>query len=400
MTRAVFAVGFLPLGSGIGYVVGGRLLTAVRFDDASPVYANGPSDDLGPIPRSLISIGHGLTSMSTAFAVQFVTLVVLAFVASAFLQRLRAKPMNSTRIGWILGLLLTLAVPFTVTGTVPFGIDFPMWIVQFGVLAAIFHHLLRGFEPPPPATHGERAEALAQVRLRAAGTDKAAGSDHKAVASREFDQATYGQRNLELGGGDGVQSNARLAARTAAIMSIVPVAYLMWTTVTAANWHSWGSASLGVILSVITEAARWLVTGFVFGLTYNRLPTRTGPTKALLYAAIWAAGAWAAVLMSRLAGADIANEMLYPSVQFGAFVFVLGLLVDMQAIRRAGGTWRDLREVYALHDIFDVAAAGLPAALLAIALVQQINTGAGADVAEAIISGVTDMSSAIKPKGP
>jgi hypothetical protein len=87
------------------------------------------------------------------------------------------------------------------------------------------------------------------------------------------------------------------------------------------------------------------------------------------------------------------------AVQFGAFVFVLGLLVDMQAIRRAGGTWRDLLKVYALHDIFDVAAAGLPAALLAIALVQQISTGAGADVADAIISGVTDMSSAIKPKG-
>lgn len=381
VTRAVFAVGYLALGSTIGYVVVGPLIASLRYEDISP------------IPGMLSSIGHGLARASTTFAIQLVGLVALAYVASVLLQRIRTQPTNWKKMGWVVGLLLTLAVPFTTTGTIPFGIDFPIWIVQAGVLVGIFQQLLSRFVPPAPAKRAERTEALKHVRLRAASADQ-----EEPVGS-ESDQATYGHRILELGGGNGGESTARMVARLAASMSIVPVAYLVWTALTVASWQSWGSATLAVILSVLTEAARWLITGFVFGLIYNSLPTRTGPTKALCYTAIWAAGAWAAVLVARMAGTDVATETLYRTVQFGAFVFVLGLLVDMQAIRRAGGTWRDLRKVYALHGIFEIAAAGLPAALLAIALVQQISTGAGADIAETIISGFNDMSSAIKPKG-
>lgn len=391
VTSAVFAAGFLSLGSVIGYVVIGVLQTARRFESHIRP-AGAPADEVDWTLRVLTSIGYNLTMMSKGFAAPFLALVVLSFVASVLLYRIRARPTTWPQMGWVVGLLLTLAVPFTATGTIPFGIDFPMWIVQAGVQAVIFYYVLRGSQPPRPATLGERREALMKVRPRAA-------SDN---TDEEFQdgQAYYGQRILELGGGDGFESNAHIASRIAAIVAVVPVAYLLWTTVTEASWQSWNSASLSVVLSVITEAVRWLVTGFVFGLVYNQLPTRTGPTKALCYTAVWATGAWAATLMARMAGVDVAAEIFYRTVQFGAFVFILGLLVDLQAIRRSGGTWRDLRKVYALHDIFDVAAVALPAALLAIALAQQISAGGSAEVSQMIINGVNDMSSAIRPKGP
>lgn len=392
VTCAVFSAGFLSLGSVIGYAVVGVLQTARRFESLSrPDGAHVPEVD--PTLRALTSIGHTLTAMSKAFAVPFLALVALSFVASVLVRRLRARPIPWAQMGWTVGLLLTLAVPFTATGTIPFGIDFPMWTVQAGVQAWIFYYVLRGSQPPRPAGRGERREALKQVRLGAA-------NDKQMADGSEDGQAFYGQRILELGGGSGFESNAHIAARIAAVVAVVPVAYLVWTTVTEASWQSWNSASLSVVFSVITEAVRWLVTGFVFGLVYNQLPTRTGPTKALCYTAVWATGAWAAALMSRMAGVDVATEIFYRTAQFGAFMFVLGLLVDLQAIRRAGGTWRDLRKVYALHDILDVAAVVLPAALLTIALAQQIHAGGSAEVSQMIINGVNDMAAAIRPKGP
>ena len=41
-------------------------------------------------------------------------------------------------------------------------------------------------------------------------------------------------------------------------------------------------AALGLVL--------WVVSGFVFGYLYSKLPGRIGPLKALTFAAIWIAG--------------------------------------------------------------------------------------------------------------
>ena len=144
-----------------------------------------------------------------------------------------------------------------------------------------------------------------------------------------------------------------------------------------------------VALLAFLEFTRWVVSGFVFGYLYSRLPGRVGPVKALSFAAIWIVSCVGPLVVALSSGSNLTQEVEYRSVQFALFAIVLAVLFDLKTVRTAGGTWRDLRNVYNLQNYGEVAAAVTPAALLALSLAHQAITGsAPTAVANTLLTGI------------
>ncbi|MDX1891906.1 DUF6185 family protein [Mycolicibacterium sp. 050158] len=394
--RGIALLGTAGLSVGVGYTVIGPVVD---------YYRSGGQYRIDDVARA---IGSDLADASTVAAVQLIPTVALALVAIAITVRLRSMFVWHS-LWWPLALMLAIAVPFAVNGTIPFVIDLPVWIIQFIITAVIFKYSvkMRTIETRPRS--GERFLALAQIRYEDARQSDLHSRRPRGLSAVTFmlshpvaidgQASTSAARILFLGPRDGVAENARYAARMAGAMSVVPVSLLAWNTLSVGGWQSWGWGTFITVIVVMTEAARWLAAGFVFGLLYSRLPTLSGPTKGLVFAAIWASGAWASVLVSRVFGVDIAQQAIYRTIQFAVFMLVLGLLYDLQAIRCGGGNWRDLRRVYALHNVFEVVAAIAPALLLTIALIQQISSGSAVEVADTLINGFNDIAKGVRPSG-
>jgi hypothetical protein len=197
---------------------------------------------------------------------------------------------------------------------------------------------------------------------------------------------TAGPRLLVLGSQNGRLSNAKAAAQIAAVIALIPVGYLVWTTLARLpEQMTTNTGLMVVVLLAVLEFVRWVVSGFVFGYLYSKLPGRIGPVKALAFAAIWIGSCLGPLVVAQAAGRNLIHETIYRSAQFALFVIVLAVLIDLKTVRTAGGTWRDLRSVYDLESYGDVAAAIVPAALLAVTLAQQIAAGSGFEVANSFV---------------
>jgi hypothetical protein len=294
----------------------------------------------------------------------------------------------------MLALILCLSAPWTNR----FALDavIPVWVLQFGILwlgfglltsSAGLRALRRRRNPrltyllqAATATPPNEATTSDGGAFEAVGVTPVATRDQKA-----------GSRLLILGSQPGRLANARAAAQIASVIAIIPVAYLIWTTLANLGQLNTNTGILIVALVAILEFARWVVSGFVFGYLYPKLPGRIGPLKGLSFAAIWTLSCVGPLGVAQISGSNLAHETFYRIAQFALFAIVLAVLVDLNTVRSAGGTWRDLHKVYDLQNYAELAAAIAPAALLALTVAQQIMAGSGIQVAQTLVSGITSV---------
>jgi hypothetical protein len=324
-------------------------------------------------------------------------LVVISFLAGHLLNTPR-KVVGATA-AFELALLLSLSAPWINQIAIGIGASLPVWLIQFAVLLIAFRLLISGSSRrrTAPTLNPRKSYLLTAAKATApkeSESPSGGGRRRLSLGSSERSPTrlnpTAGPRLLVLGSQNGRLSNAKAAAQLAAVVAIIPVGYLVWTTLAQLPEQlATNTGMMVVVLLAVLEFVRWVVSGFVFGYLYSKLPGRVGPVKALAFAAIWIGSCLGPLVVAHAAGRNLTHETIYRSAQFALFVIVLAVLIDLKTVKTAGGTWRDLRSVYDLASYGDVAAAIVPAALLAVTLAQQIAAGSGFDVANSLLTGIT-----------
>jgi hypothetical protein len=215
------------------------------------------------------------------------------------------------------------------------------------------------------------------------------GQSTEQISDAHSSSTEPGHKLLQLGARETVFENAQLAAKHAAYLAVPLILYFVWTTLgELANKLSLSLGALLIVIGLIAEAARWVITGFVFGYLYRRIPGHIGPVKALWFAGLWMLSGLAPTAIARGFTVDQTQEFVYRSAQLAVFVIALAVLIDFSTIKAAGGTWRDLRPVYAWQNYSEAVAATAPLALLVVTLAQQIQAGSGFEVAKSFLSGI------------
>ncbi len=339
-------------------------------------------------------------------------LVAISYLADYLVNRRTAVLTPGTRREWhkvrwvrvanravaaVLALILCLSAPWTSQFRIGF---LPVWPLQFGVLWLAFA-LLTANVPARRATSPDNPRKVHLLRAAiAAKSPEGSPTAHDderdrtaatSVATLEPDPQATG-RLLALGSQRGQLANAKSTAQVASIMAIVPVAYVLWSALREfGDRLDTSTGFLIVALLALVEFTRWVVTGFLFGYLYRKLPGRIGPVKALSFSAIWVLSCLGPLIVAQISSSGLGQQTIYRSAQFALFSIVLAVVVDLKAIRSATGTWRDLRKVYDLQNYGEVAAALAPAALLILTLGQQISAGSGAEVADTLLNGITSV---------
>lgn len=304
-------------------------------------------------------------------------------------------------IGGTIALLMAVAAPWSDITGIQSVIPIPTWLIQFAALCLWVKWLFArqvattdradlGWKWPPAAFSNERRTLMTKLwnapQLRRDGSYKPEDA----------------RRLLQLGPRDTALSNARTAASCAACLAVAPVAYMVATSIQASNMvlEGWPFAAFVAVVAMLSEGARWIITGFVFGYLYPRLPGKTGPGKGLAFFAGWAACSGVALLFAKIAGVAVATTTAYRIAEFLAFVVVLGITYDWCTVRRSDGTWRDLRQIYVRSNYLQIAGVAAPLLISVITLVTQISAGAGLQIATTAVSGVRDVLSSPTNSSP
>lgn len=183
--------------------------------------------------------------------------------------------------------------------------------------------------------------------------------------------------------------SAYLAARQAGYLSVPLVLYFVWTTL--GQLHDMLSADWGILIvfiGLVAEAARWVVSGFVFGFLYEKIPGKIGPAKAACFVGLWVLSCLVPTAIARGMAVDLTQQFIYRSAQFALFILILSVLIDHAAAKSAGRNWQDLRAMYSAQKYGEIVTVFAPAAFLTVTLAHQILTGSGWDVAESFLGGL------------
>ena len=96
----------------------------------------------------------------------------------------------------------------------------------------------------------------------------------------------------------------------------------------------WGI--LIVFIGLVAEAARWVVSGFVFGFLYEKIPGKIGPTKAACFVGLWVLSCLVPTAIARGMAIDLTQQFIYRSAQFALFILILSMLIDLTAAKSTG----------------------------------------------------------------
>ena len=349
-------------------------------------------------------------SLSAWMLMQLVPILIVSFVATHELDRFR-----SSRDGWAVGALplavmLALAAPPSGNGALRFGGILPLWLLSMVVLWWGFRNWLGR---SAMSCTDSREGLLAAARPPSVRRTTISPARHKRLRRlpypadlviqppaprRSAQSIAAGYRLLSLGPRESPMANGLFAARYAGYVAVVPVAYFLWTTLGELPQRiQFGPGALAAATGLITEASRWIVNGFVFGYLYPKMPGRTGPEKALVMAGLWVLAGLVPALVMRAVAHDNLQSFIYRGAQTALFLIVLAIMIDLATLRTANGSWRDLNRVYALQSYAELAATAAPAALLIVALAQQILAGSGLEVASTFLSGIQDVVRGASP---
>lgn len=191
-----------------------------------------------------------------------------------------------------------------------------------------------------------------------------------------------------------VRSRANVSLAWATLLSVVPVAYLIWGTLTTLPKYSTQPINTSYVLSqIVAEIVRWVLTGWLYGLLVPVLPGRVGPVKALWLSGAWFAASVPIVILDGWTGANPGRGWLFPGLQLLLFLTALAVLVDLSTVHAwMGGrtslmeSWTTLLEVYNFEGVRKVALYAAPAAAAVIAVGQQVVTGTSLDFVNSLLS--------------
>jgi hypothetical protein len=377
MLRAVGLAALIGLACALGYPLGSALADTDRSSHWT---------------ADLLREVTGAASSASYAVVELIPVLVAAACIDVLVTRRADLPKALPTA------VLTLGVPWSAGGTSHFVVELPLWLLQLAVL----HHLLSRWSGPLPTGQvgADRRALLREVRAAAAKDEPAATSSTPASwlpdvptaqtpRDERRDPTAAGHALLELGPAGSPWENALITARVAAMVAVVPVSYFLWETLGTLGSHlAWSTGALLVLIGLLIEATRWIAAGLALGFLRGRLPGRIGPAQALVLAGAWVASALAPTALARALEVDAAQQLVYRSAQLALFLVVVAVAVDIRTLRAAGGSWRDLQQVYALRGYGEVVAALAPALLLILTLTQQVLAGSGLDVAEAFLGGI------------
>ena len=191
-----------------------------------------------------------------------------------------------------------------------------------------------------------------------------------------------------------MRSRANVALAWATLLSVVPVAYLIWGTLTTLPKYNTQPINTSFVLSqIVAEIVRWTLTGWLFGLLVPVLPGRVGPVKALWLAGAWFAASVPIVILDGWTGANPGRGWLFPGLQLLLFLTALAVLVDLSTVHAwmGGGTslmasWTILLKVYNFEGVRKIALYAAPAVAAVIAVGQQVATGTSLDFVNSLLS--------------
>jgi hypothetical protein len=197
------------------------------------------------------------------------------------------------------------------------------------------------------------------------------------------------------------RARANLALAWGTLLSVIPVAYLIWGTLTALSKTGSDPVNTSYVLSqIVTEIVRWTLTGWLYGLLLPLLPGRVGPVKALWLSGAWFVASAPVAIVDDWTGAGQGRVWLFPGLQLLLFLTALAVLMDLSTVNAwAGGqqswaeNWSMLLKVYNFEGARKIALYAAPAVAAIIAIGQQVVSGTGLDFVNSLLSQVQTLLS-------
>jgi len=181
---------------------------------------------------------------------------------------------------------------------------------------------------------------------------------------------------LGLGPGRDWRDNGRIAFRYGVRLAILPISYVLFVLIK----HDAGSVfdpvygfELLPVLSLLgSEIALWLVAAYVFGCLFTWLPWGNGALKGFLLSLPVIGGFGLLELCPLYAGP---TDWIFRCVEVLAFLSLLGVIMDLRTVRKAGLRERDLGELYQLRSVRFGVVNLAPLLIAALGIYQQIRAG-------------------------
>jgi hypothetical protein len=212
------------------------------------------------------------------------------------------------------------------------------------------------------------------------------------------------------------RARANLALAWGTLLSVIPVAYLIWGTLTALPKNGSDPINTSYVLSqIVTEIVRWTLTGWLYGLLLPLIPGRVGPVKALWLSSAWFLASAPVAIVDIWTGAGQGRVWLFPGLQLLLFLTALSVLMDLSTVHAWAAmeksraekegkgqsraekegkdqswteNWSMLREVYNFEGARQVVLYAAPAVVAVIAIGQQVVSGSGLDFVNSLLSQV------------
>ncbi len=204
---------------------------------------------------------------------------------------------------------------------------------------------------------------------------------------------------LQAGPTGTVGGDLRVSIGLAALLSVVPVSFVFWGTLTRLPGHTIRpSDAIFVVAALFTEILRWLLTGWVYGLLHRRLPGAIGPVKAMVLLACWFAAAVPVEIVNRWSGAGSGRVWVFPGLQLAVFLFALSVLHDLVTVHEhaAARRWPSVNDAlqagYRIQSTRHLIAYLVPPLLTVIAIGQQVVAGTGIDFVKSLLAGVPTLT--------
>ncbi|WP_460433192.1 hypothetical protein [Angustibacter speluncae] len=385
--RVAWQIGAIALITSVGVVVGGHLVAMVG------------SQNPNRLSRVLVD---------SAWLQELLFLAVPLLVIAVNLRQLRelcesANAANLVVLASLTGIVMALANPAQATFLYQSGLPLPIWIIQAaGAGLTVWIVVAK-------CTRDSRAT----LQIRRVSLDSALAGRSLSDEYDRLDEVTDGRQSLTRDRdasrarmrldprwrndhalfSRGVTGSARVniayAATIGLTLGVLPTVYFS-SALILDEFSQTDVSSLTILaFGTATELARWVVPALLFGALYNWLPGRIGIVKAAWLSAMWIPGAALALAVSISLGAEFSmQQVYYRGLQLLVLLTSVAIILDFQAVRRVGGSWRTFRKLYPLNTFAEISASTIPLLLAAIALAQQIAAGTGLDVAASFLEGV------------
>lgn len=176
-------------------------------------------------------------------------------------------------------------------------------------------------------------------------------------------------------------------------LALVPVGYFCWRLILELPSRLGGSsfATPGVLVLVMTEVAFWLTAAFVLGAIGSYLPGDHHLSKALVLASLFAAATGLAALAGEWLGLAGATGWILRVSTLALFLSAVGFILDAKTLSAHGLSWREAIDLYRLGRVDSLVRYAAPVLLALIAVIQQLLTGAGADVVKSVLENSTNL---------